>query len=95
MSLSYLCITYHLSDISHSWSAKKYIIPVIIISFCYNSTKFLELNVLTFTEEGIIRAKECQPSLLILNSEGEKINGTNSTEEKLFYQLRPTVLRWQ
>ena len=43
-----------LTDLLSSWSSKKYIIPVIFISICYNTSKFLELYVKSYTKAELL-----------------------------------------
>ena len=39
----YLIVCHPFYTVSHRWSAKRYIIPIMLWSFCYNLPKFFEL----------------------------------------------------
>ena len=43
----YITVCYPFFKLSHNWPARRYIIPIIVLSLAYNLPKFFELEVVT------------------------------------------------
>jgi hypothetical protein len=67
--------------VSHNWSAKIYIIPIVIISFCYNIPKFFELST------GVECNKEDEELLLNGTCNGCNQNVSTLTEGDASFQM--------